>query len=150
LSRIAAAPASVAATIASGPALAPNSTTRGAGGSPVMRRQLATVPLFSAHAERCRGLLADGDGFESHFLLALDLHAQAENPFALARTRLSYGERLRRAGRRVDAREQLRKTIEFHLSRIYRKLDIHSRAELIRRFASDPPSHRREPVARRL
>jgi DNA-binding CsgD family transcriptional regulator len=169
------------------------------------RSQLATVPLFSAHAERCRGLLADGDGFDSHFILALDLHAQAENPFALARTRLCYGERLRRAGRRVDAREQLRaaletfdrvgarpwaerargelrttgeklrrrepheaeeltpqelqialqvaegrsnkeagaalflshKTIEFHLSRIYRKLGIHSRAELIRRFASE-------------
>ena len=30
------------------------------------------------------------------------------------------------------------KTIEFHLSRIYRKLEIHSRAELIRRYASDP------------
>jgi DNA-binding CsgD family transcriptional regulator len=169
------------------------------------RSQLATVPLFAAHAERCRGLLADGDGFESHFLLALDMHAQAENPFALARTRLCYGERLRRAGRRIDAREQLRaaletfdridarpwaerargelrttgeklrrrepheaeeltpqelqialqvaegrsnkeagaalflshKTIEFHLSRIYRKLGIHSRAELIRRFASE-------------
>ena len=27
------------------------------------------------------------------------------------------------------------KTVEFHLSRIYRKLDIPSRAELIRRFA---------------
>ena len=29
------------------------------------------------------------------------------------------------------------KTVEFHLSRIYRKLDMTSRAELIRRFASD-------------
>ena len=29
------------------------------------------------------------------------------------------------------------KTVEFHLSRIYRKLDIHSRAELIRRFAAE-------------
>jgi DNA-binding CsgD family transcriptional regulator len=30
------------------------------------------------------------------------------------------------------------KTIEFHLSRIYRKLDIHSRAELIRLYAGEP------------
>jgi DNA-binding CsgD family transcriptional regulator len=29
------------------------------------------------------------------------------------------------------------KTVEFHLSRVYRKLDINSRAELIRRFASE-------------
>jgi DNA-binding CsgD family transcriptional regulator len=168
--------------------------------------QLATVPLLRAQAERCRGLLAEADGFEAHFATALDLHTQAQSPFALARTRLCYGERLRRAGRRVEAREQLRaaletfdrvgaapwservgaelrasgetlrrresheaeeltpqelqialqvsegktnkevgaalflshKTIEFHLSRIYRKLDIHSRAELIRLYASEP------------
>jgi hypothetical protein len=29
------------------------------------------------------------------------------------------------------------KTVEFHLGRIYRKLDINSRAELIRRYASE-------------
>jgi len=29
------------------------------------------------------------------------------------------------------------KTVEFHLSRIYRKLDISSRAELIRRYAAE-------------
>ena len=29
------------------------------------------------------------------------------------------------------------KTVEFHLSRIYRKLDLNSRAELIRRFAAE-------------
>jgi DNA-binding CsgD family transcriptional regulator len=168
--------------------------------------QLATVPLFRAQAERCRGLLAEADDFDAHFVAALGLHEQAQSPFALARTQLCYGERLRRAGRRVDAREQLRaaletfdrvgarpwservgaelrasgetlrrresheaeeltpqelqialqvaegktnkevgaalflshKTIEFHLSRIYRKLDIHSRAELIRLYASEP------------
>jgi len=168
--------------------------------------QLASVPIFRAHAERCRGLLADSDGFEAHFATALDLHMHGQSPFALARTRLCYGERLRRAGRRVEAREQLRaaletfehvgaapwservnaelrasgetirrreshepeeltpqelqialhvsegrsnkevgaalflshKTIEFHLSRIYRKLDIHSRSELIRLYANQP------------
>jgi DNA-binding CsgD family transcriptional regulator len=168
--------------------------------------QLASVPIFRAQAQRCRGLLAEADKFEAHFASALELHAQAQSPLALARTRLCFGERLRRAGRRVDAREQLRaaletfdrvgatpwservgaelrasgetlrrresheaeeltpqelqialqvaegksnkevgaalflshKTIEFHLSRIYRKLDIHSRAELIRLYANEP------------
>jgi DNA-binding CsgD family transcriptional regulator len=167
---------------------------------------LASVRPFMAHAERCRGLLAGEDRFEAHFETALDLHAKVESPFALARTRLCYGEQLRRAGRRVDARQPLRaalatfelvggrpwaerargelrasgetlrrrqphqaeeltpqelqialqvaegksnkevgaalflshKTVEFHLSRIYRKLDLSSRAELIRRFATEP------------
>jgi DNA-binding CsgD family transcriptional regulator/tetratricopeptide (TPR) repeat protein len=169
------------------------------------RSELTSVALFGAQAERCRGLLAEADGFEPHFTKALDLHAECENPFALARTRLCYGEQLRRARRRIEAREQLRaavdtferigaapwaqragtelratgetlrrresheaeeltpqelqialqvaegktnkevgaalflshKTIEFHLSRIYRKLDIHSRAELIRLYATE-------------
>jgi len=168
--------------------------------------QLAPVPIFRAQAERCRGLLADTEKFDAHFASALELHSQAQSPYALARTRLCFGERLRRSGRRVEAREQLRaaletfdrvgaapssekvgaelrasgetirrresheveeltpqelqialqvsegksnkeagaalflshKTIEFHLSRIYRKLDIHSRAELIRLYASEP------------
>jgi DNA-binding CsgD family transcriptional regulator len=31
------------------------------------------------------------------------------------------------------------KTVEFHLARVYRKLDLSSRAELIRRFAAGEP-----------
>jgi DNA-binding CsgD family transcriptional regulator len=168
--------------------------------------ELVDAPLPSALAKRCRGLLAEADRAERHFEEALALHERVESPFALARTRLCYGERLRRAGRRVEAREQLRraletfervgagpwaerargelrasgetlrrrepfeaeeltpqelqialqvaegktnkevgaalflshKTVEFHLSRIYRKLDIHSRAELIRLYATEP------------
>ena len=163
-----------------------------------------SMPLLAAHLERVRGLLADADGFDACFSRALDLHESVESPFPRARTKLAYGERLRRAGRRVEAREQLRealevferlgarpwaestrtelrasgetlrrrepgsmeqltpqevqialqvaegktnkevgaalflshKTVEFHLSRIYRKLDISSRAELIRRHAA--------------
>ena len=170
------------------------------------RSEFSSVPLFQAHAERCRGLLAEDDAFARHFEEAVGLHAKAESPFALARTRLCYGERLRRVGQRVAAREELKasletfdrigagpwaerarvelrasgetlrrresheaealtpqelqialqvaegksnkevgaalflshKTVEFHLSRIYRKLDIHSRAELIRLFATEP------------
>jgi DNA-binding CsgD family transcriptional regulator len=154
--------------------------------------------------ERCRGLLAR-NGFEQFFETALGHHAMWDNPFELARTELCYGERLRRAGRRRDARDPLRtalarfeqlaavpwaaraaaelratgetvrrrdpteqeeltpqelqiaihaaegksnrdigatlflsaRTVEFHLTRVYRKLNIHSRAELIRRFSTE-------------
>jgi DNA-binding CsgD family transcriptional regulator len=171
------------------------------------RSELVAAPLLATLAARCRGLLSGDDEFEQHFLDALALHDLIESPFAAARTRLCYGERLRRAGRRVDAREHLRaalevfdrlgalpwaerarselrasgetlrrrdafeadqltpqelqialqvaegktnkevgaalflshKTVEFHLSRIFRKLDLHSRAELIRRVAAGEP-----------
>jgi DNA-binding CsgD family transcriptional regulator/tetratricopeptide (TPR) repeat protein len=167
--------------------------------------RLPSAALLTALDRRCRGLLAEGDAFETYFAEALSAHEEVQSPFALARTRLCYGERLRRAGRRVDAREQLRlavdvferlgavpwaertraelrasgetlrrrdaieaeqltpqelqialqvaegktnkevgaalflshKTVEFHLSRIYRKLDLNSRAELIRQFAAE-------------
>jgi DNA-binding CsgD family transcriptional regulator len=54
---------------------------------------------------RCRGMI-DHD-FERHFREALDLHRQTPMPFERARTELAYGARLRRARRRMDAREQL-------------------------------------------
>ena len=162
------------------------------------------VPDELAVLERCRGIVAAAPAFEHHFDRALELH---EFPFERARTALSYGERLRRAGERRRARELLRgalsafhelgavawadrartelgasgerlrardesrqdfltpretqialqvaegasnrevaaalfvtpKTVEFHLTRIYRKLGVRSRGELIRRFASDVP-----------
>ena len=151
---------------------------------------------------RCRGLLASEDAFETPFREALDLHAE-HDAFAAARTRLCFGERLRRSGRRVDARTELRaahevfdrlgarpwagraaselratgerlgrrqartgeeltaqelqvalqaadgktnkevgaalflspKTVDFHLRRVYRKLDVRTRAELVKHFA---------------
>jgi DNA-binding CsgD family transcriptional regulator len=152
-----------------------------------------------AAADRYRGLLASDSEFDAHFEGALALHdEQAPRPIERARTELCYGERLRRAGRRVDARSHLRaaleafdaagavpwsertrselaatgetvgrrdptaaerltpqelqialavgegktnkevaaalflsqKTIEYHLHNVYRKLDVHSRAQL--------------------
>ncbi|MET0510154.1 MAG: AAA family ATPase [Thermoleophilaceae bacterium] len=157
-----------------------------------------------ALAARCRALLAADDAFEPAFREALEQHTD-QDPFGLARTQLCFGERLRRAGRRIDARVQLRaahdsfdrlgarpwakraaaelratgerlgrrqarageeltaqelqvalqaadgktnkevgaalflspKTVDFHLRRVYRKLEVSSRAELIKHFASN-------------
>ena len=159
-----------------------------------------------ASVARLHGLLGRDDELDEHFGAALELHEEgAGSAFERARTELLYGERLRRAKRRVDAREHLRtavelfdglgaapwseqarrelrasgesiprrdptapekltpqelqvalqvaegrtnrdvaaalflspKTVEFHLTRVYRKLDIHSRAELVRLFSSE-------------
>ncbi len=162
-------------------------------------------PVGLAGGARGRGLLAADDRFEEFFAEAFAEHERSDDRWALARTRLCFGERLRRAARRVDAREQLRlalqafedmgaeawaeraraelratgeklrrrqsweeeeltpqelqialhvargmtnrqvgaalflshKTIEFHLGRIYRKLNMRARAELIMRFATE-------------
>ena len=158
-----------------------------------------------AIAARLRGYLAGDAELDHHFGEALrPRDADSASPFERARTRLLYGERLRRARRRIDAREQLRaaveafdelgakpwaerarrelgasgisiprrdptapekltpqelqialqvtegktnkevaaalflstKTVEFHLTRVYRKLELHSRGELIRLFTT--------------
>jgi DNA-binding CsgD family transcriptional regulator len=169
-----------------------------------------------AAVERYRGILAPAEEFDERFGRALELHDSGPgSPLELARTRLCYGERLRRERRRVDAREQLRgaieifdaeqaepwserartelratgesiprrdptapekltpqelqisllvaegktnrdvgaalflspKTVEYHLTHVYRKLDLHSRAELIRLFSGESAPDLAAPVA---
>lgn len=68
-------------------------------------------PWALARAARCRGLVGDGD-FDEAFREALDQHAQTPDVFEAARTRLAYGAMLRRARRRLDAREQLQQAID--------------------------------------
>jgi DNA-binding CsgD family transcriptional regulator len=159
-------------------------------------------PAVAAAVWRCRGLVGAGDPGEA-FEVALARYADSGLPWQEARTRLVYGERLRRSGHRIDARQQLRravdlfnetgspmwadraatelavsggdpqrrmvgspdlltpqelhvalavaggasnrevssvlflspKTIEMHLTRIYRKLGVRSRSDLAARFA---------------
>jgi DNA-binding CsgD family transcriptional regulator len=66
------------------------------------------LPAATAVVEHGRALLTgDGDA-ESHFQRALAAHANSPRMPNLARTHLAFGEHLRRARRRVDAREHLR------------------------------------------
>jgi DNA-binding CsgD family transcriptional regulator len=74
----------------------------------VRAAEMKGQPWALARAARCRGLLAGDDGLDERFDEALAQHARTPDVFETARTQLSYGGRLRRARRRVDAREHLR------------------------------------------
>jgi DNA-binding CsgD family transcriptional regulator len=66
-----------------------------------------------AVALHCRALLSDDEReSERLFLAALDAHVEASRPFEQARTELAYGEFLRRARRRVEARDHLRAALD--------------------------------------
>jgi DNA-binding CsgD family transcriptional regulator len=69
-------------------------------------------PWPLARALRTRGLLAADADFAAIFDHAIRLHALTLDAFETARTRLVYGERLRRARNRVLAREQLRAALD--------------------------------------
>jgi DNA-binding CsgD family transcriptional regulator len=66
-----------------------------------------------AVALHCHALLAEEEAdAECLFQAALDAHARAARPFERARTELVYGEFLRRARHRVDAREHLHAALD--------------------------------------
>jgi DNA-binding CsgD family transcriptional regulator len=68
----------------------------------------ARTALAASVLERARGLVAQGPEAEAHFAQSLELISTAPRSTEAARTRLVYGEWLRREKRRTDAREQLR------------------------------------------
>ncbi|HEV8555708.1 MAG TPA: LuxR C-terminal-related transcriptional regulator, partial [Actinophytocola sp.] len=68
-------------------------------------------PLHAAVAWRLRGLVAGETDYPHCFEQALELHGQVSCPLETGRTHLSFGERLRRSGQRIRAREQLRRAL---------------------------------------
>jgi DNA-binding CsgD family transcriptional regulator len=69
-------------------------------------------PWSKARALRARGMLADEGSFSAVFERAISLHEQTPDAFEAARTRLAFGQRLRRSRNRVLAREQLRTAVD--------------------------------------
>ena len=99
-------------------------------------------PWSLARALRCRGLVADDEGHSEQFERALRLHEHTPDEFETARTRLAYGQRLRRARNRVLAREQLRLAVE-----AFERLDARPWAEQARAelAATGETVRRRDP-----
>ena len=69
-------------------------------------------PWAAARAARCLGLLGSDTELAERFGEALALHERTPDVFETARTHLAYGARLRRARKRVRAREELRAALE--------------------------------------
>nr|WP_239579481.1 AAA family ATPase [Microlunatus panaciterrae] len=69
-------------------------------------------PWALARAARTQALLCDDAQLDEAFGRALELHTATLDAFERARTQLSYGGRLRRARRRVDARAMLSSALE--------------------------------------
>jgi DNA-binding CsgD family transcriptional regulator len=74
--------------------------------------QPTAAPWTLALVSRCRALLSAGAAAGRFFEEALERHAESGRPFDEARTRLVYGEFLRRGRRRAEARAQLRSALE--------------------------------------
>ncbi|GGS51071.1 transcriptional regulator [Planobispora rosea] len=69
-------------------------------------------PWADALVLRCRGLLAADDEAEACYTAALELHDREDRPLEYARTALLYGEWLRRARRKAEARGPLNDALE--------------------------------------
>jgi DNA-binding CsgD family transcriptional regulator len=65
-----------------------------------------------AVGHRAIGLASDEEDFRDPFETALAIQEGLPTPFELARTELAYGERLRRAKKREEARRHLRRALE--------------------------------------
>jgi DNA-binding CsgD family transcriptional regulator len=100
-------------------------------------------PWSHARALRAQGMLADEGGFVAAFERAISLHGQTPDAFEAARTRLAFGQRLRRSRNRVLAREQLRTAVDDSDKLGARPWADRARAEL----AATGETHRRRDDA---
>ena len=79
----------------------------GAAEDHAVRAREKGTPWAMARAERARAIVAADDDVDELFAAAVGHHERTADVFELARTELAWGARLRRARRRVDAREKL-------------------------------------------
>ncbi|MBF6169857.1 ATP-binding protein [Nocardia blacklockiae] len=80
---------------------------------PLLRRVASAVqPEAAAVAARCRALVATPDTADAEFRRALALHERGGRPLEYARTRLLYGEYLRRRRHRAEAHGPLRAALD--------------------------------------
>jgi DNA-binding NarL/FixJ family response regulator len=85
---------------------------RGSLGRFESRVAASASPLLLALSARVRALLSSGYQADAQFRRALELHGRADAVVERARTQLLYGEYLRRARRRSDARRFLAAALE--------------------------------------
>jgi DNA-binding NarL/FixJ family response regulator len=85
---------------------------RGSLGRFESRVAASASPLLLALSARVRALLGSGYQADAQFRRALELHGRADAVVERARTQLLYGEYLRRARRRSDARRFLAAALE--------------------------------------
>ncbi|WP_148575390.1 helix-turn-helix transcriptional regulator [Nocardioides caldifontis] len=107
VTRLAAAPRILAAVQASDPAQAQVWTEE-------MERFATASRLPWAQAVACygRALLADTPEAVALFEASLRHHEAAQRPYDTACAQLAFGERLRRAGRRIEARQHLKRSFD--------------------------------------
>jgi DNA-binding CsgD family transcriptional regulator len=74
----------------------------------VERSSTSTTEWARGIEAAARALLSEGSAAETHYLEAVDQLGRSRVPVLHARAQLTYGEWLRREGRRVDARAQLK------------------------------------------
>lgn len=97
-------------------------------------------PWTAARAARGLALVADPEeGFDEPFRSALAHHRRTRDVFETARTHLAYGMRLRRAGRRLDARTQLRAAVEIFDDLGAGRWAANARTELVATGEKVPP-----------
>jgi DNA-binding CsgD family transcriptional regulator len=88
------------------------------------------APLHAAIALRLQGLAADNADYPARFEAALREHDLVPCPFEKARTLLAFGERVRRAGLRTEARRHLRPALDIFDTIGARSWALRAQAEL--------------------
>jgi DNA-binding CsgD family transcriptional regulator len=100
------------------------------------------TPWARSIVARCHALLSDGESATEQYEDALRL-ASDERPYDTARTRLLYGEHLRRQRKRADARTELRSALAVFESLGATPWADRARAEL---RATGETTHQRDPA----